>query len=191
MSDGEASSSSSSDAEDEECAAAEVSDDEGIEQQDWLQEQPCEVCGDARGNHIICDYCLRCWHLGCLQPVLQAAPAGMWLCGACDEAGHGAATAEALGYHARWVQSTFPGNRTVYWGQLSYSSMATLAIKYSDGEGYDGATVAEVEGRVPLTGDLAQHRSLQLQAEGVVVPQRVLKKFAAQKWLVVAESEGT
>ena len=72
----------------------------------------------------------------------------------------------------------------------SYSSVATLAIKYSDGEGYDGATVAEVEGRVPLSGGLAGHRSLQVQPEGVVVPGGVLKKFAAKEWLVEAEHEG-
>jgi hypothetical protein len=127
------------------------------QQQELLQGQPCASCGDAEGDQIICDYCNRCWHLECLAPPLEAVPEEeVWLCADCDTPEHKAATSEALGHHGRWVLSTFWGCKGSFWGQLSYSSMGTLAIKYSDGEGYDGVTVQQVKG----TAKLLKHRTI-------------------------------
>ena len=135
------------------------------------------------GEQIICDYCLCCWHLSCLQPPLLEVPPGVWLCSESEDAGHRQATEEALAYHGRWVVSKFPGVGKLYWGQLSYCSMATLAIQYEDAEACDNVTVQQVRGEEQLVG----HRSVALQREGVMVPPRVLSVFQLNAWLVLPE----
>lgn len=73
-----------------------------------MQEQPCEACGRPDGEQILCDCCLRCWHLDHLEPPLAAVPEGTWLCSGCNAAGHRDAVEEALSFHGRWMLSRFP-----------------------------------------------------------------------------------
>jgi hypothetical protein len=150
-----------------------------LQQQELLQHQPCATCSNPQGDQLICEFCLRCWHLTCLKPPLSAVPAGMWLCAECDTPEHAAAVEEALNYHSRWVVSAFWGIRGQYWGQLSYSSMGTLAIQYEDGERWDGVSVAQVNG-----SGLNKHRSIKLQPAAVEVPEKVMEVFVKQDWLV-------
>ncbi|KAJ8604847.1 hypothetical protein CTAYLR_001069 [Chrysophaeum taylorii] len=42
----------------------------------------CERCGRG-GELILCDFCNVVYHLACLSPPLEAAPAGLWRCPAC------------------------------------------------------------------------------------------------------------
>ena len=52
----------------------------------WLcpdcDDDACAVCGGA-GDLVLCDDCLRAWHLHCSVPVLDAVPEGAWTCAAC------------------------------------------------------------------------------------------------------------
>lgn len=92
-------------------------------------------------------------------------------------------TEEALAYHSRWVRSSFPRYSKRFWGQISYSSRATLAIQYEDGEAYDTVSVKQVKGEEPLV----KHSAVELQPEGVEVPSKILSKFLKMDWLVTPE----
>jgi hypothetical protein len=137
-----------------------------LQQQELLQRQPCSSCGDPERDQLICEHCMRCWHLECLEPPLDAVPPGTWLCQDCNSPERMAAVKEALTYHSRWVVSAFWGIKGRYWGQLSYSSMGQLAIQYEDGERWDGVSVAQVKGNERLE----KHRSMKLQPAAAEVP---------------------
>jgi hypothetical protein len=47
--------------------------------------QVCRGAGDPE-RMLLCDYCLKGWHMGCLEPALKSVPAGVWLCSHCVEA---------------------------------------------------------------------------------------------------------
>jgi hypothetical protein len=154
------------------------------EQQAWIQEQPCQVCGSPDGDQLVCDACLRCWHLEHVVPApLAVVPEGTWLCSECEAvAGLKEAVEEALSYHGRWVMSKFPRVAKPFLGQVSYSSMGCCSIKYSDGEAWDGVSVRQVRGQDVLEG----HSWVKLQPGGP--PQEVLDVFQEKGWLVGAES---
>ncbi|XP_031440481.1 chromodomain-helicase-DNA-binding protein 5 isoform X2 [Clupea harengus] len=46
----------------------------------------CEVCQQG-GEIILCDTCPRAFHLVCLEPELEKAPAGKWSCPHCEKEG--------------------------------------------------------------------------------------------------------
>ncbi|XP_062372210.1 chromodomain-helicase-DNA-binding protein 3 isoform X1 [Sardina pilchardus] len=46
----------------------------------------CEVCQQG-GEIILCDTCPRAYHLVCLEPELEKAPAGKWSCPHCEKEG--------------------------------------------------------------------------------------------------------
>jgi site-specific DNA-cytosine methylase len=48
-------------------------------------DQPCQGCGfpDDYSSMLLCDGCNLGWHLYCLQPPLEAVPAGSWFCQQC------------------------------------------------------------------------------------------------------------
>jgi hypothetical protein len=154
------------------------------EQQAWIQEQPCQVCGSPDGDQLVYDACLRCWHLEHVVPApLAAVPEGTWLCSECEAvAGLKEAVEEALSYHGRWVMSKFPRVAKAFWGQVSYSSMGCCSIMYSDGETWDGVSVRQVRGQDVLEG----HSWVKLQPGGPT--QEVLDVFQEKGWLVGAES---
>jgi hypothetical protein len=44
----------------------------------------CDICNDG-GDLLLCDNCIRAFHLGCLNPPLSEIPVGEWHCPSCME----------------------------------------------------------------------------------------------------------
>jgi hypothetical protein len=57
----------------------------------------CEECGkgDDEKSILLCDACSAGYHMRCLTPPLSKRPAGLWLCGECQEEADEEARAEA------------------------------------------------------------------------------------------------
>ena len=59
----------------------------------------CQVCltDDRPDELLLCDSCTHSFHLGCLNPALEAVPEGEWYCALCERLGVRARAAEEPG----------------------------------------------------------------------------------------------
>lgn len=65
----------------------------------------CELCGlckqEDESRLVYCDVCDKAYHLDCLEPPLDAAPPGRWICGLCVECKYCTANAQSS-LRLRW-----------------------------------------------------------------------------------------
>ena len=95
----------------------------------WLcpdcDDDACAVCGGA-GDLVLCDDCLRAWHLHCSVPVLDAVPEGDWTCVQCrEEFAHGDLEALDLA-PSRETSSDYPEGS----GAHNYPALPVLHLFY-------------------------------------------------------------